>query len=210
MPFALAITRHNRKSFLIAEAESKATGAELLWVDRGHSERLGLQAFIADTFRKVYSADIHDFCDVLVGYRGEDGEWLAALGYTPLDGRKGFLEQYLDAPVEQEIAMHVRTSARRADIVEVGNLAATHAGAARALILGMTRHLYARRYRWVTFTATRTLLNSFLRLRLNPVALAAADPRRLPDQAKDWGSYYDSKPQVMFGEIAQGYAQLVR
>ncbi len=210
MSFALAISNHNRHSFLVNKTDSGTSGVELLWVDHAHSERQGLQAFITETFLKSYSADIHHFCDVLIGCRGKDGQWLAALGYTPLDSRRGFLEQYLDSPIEQEIASRLHRPASRADMVEVGNLAATHAGAARALIVGMTRHLHERRYRWVTFTATAALLNSFLRLRLNPVALAEADPQRLPDRAKAWGSYYDSKPQVMFGEIAQAYALLVR
>jgi len=210
MSFALAISSHKSHRFLSADAGTGGTGLELLWVDHAHPERLSLQTFIADTFRKTYSAEIHHFCDVLVGCRGKDGQWLAALGYTALVGRKGFLQQYLDAPVEYEIAARLQLPVRRADIVEVGNMAATHTGAARALIVGMTRHLHERRYRWVVFTATRALLNSFLRLRLDPKELAVADPLRLPDQAKGWGSYYDSQPQVMFGEIAPAYAKLVR
>jgi hypothetical protein len=57
----------------------------------------------------------------------------------------------------------------RANIVEVGNLAACSAGAARALIGFMTRHLLQRGLVRVTFAATRTLLNSFGRLRLMPL-----------------------------------------
>jgi len=61
---------------------------------------------------------------------------------------------------------------------------------------------------WVAFTATRGVLNSFIRLRLKPVVIAPAEPARLPDAGKSWGSYYATKPQVMFGDIRSGYAQL--
>jgi hypothetical protein len=60
------------------------------------------------------------------------------------------------------------------------------------------------------FTATASLLNSFGRLRLQPSALAPADPSRLPDAGQQWGSYYDTQPQVMFGDIRYGYEKLAR
>lgn len=61
------------------------------------------------------------------------------------------------------------TPVARANIVEVGNLADCSAGAARALIGSMTGHLLQRGLVWVTFTATRTLLNPFGRRRLMPL-----------------------------------------
>jgi hypothetical protein len=35
-----------------------------------------------------------------------------------------------------------------------------------------------------------------------------ANITRLADEGKNWGTYYDTEPQVMFGDIASGYAQL--
>jgi hypothetical protein len=90
----------------------------------------------------------------------------------------------------------------------VGNLAAVHAGAGRALIIHMTRFLHEQGYKWVTFTATRTLLNSFKRLGIKLFQLAEADPGRLEDGGKNWGTYYSTQPQVMFGDIASGYEKL--
>ena len=119
-----------------------------------------------------------------------------------------FLEQYLDVPLEQAIGERAGHAVARSQIVEVGNLAAAHAGAARALIVSMTRLLHGHGLHCVAFTATTSLLNSFTRLRLQPGVLAAADPRRLPDAGQCWGTYYHSQPQVMFGDIRYGYAQL--
>lgn len=177
-------------------------------VGRGDSRRAGLEAFIAATFLATYGARLRHFSDTLIGCRGEDGQWIAALGYTLAAAGPTFLEQYLDAPLEQEIAARTGQAVERAGIVEVGNLAAAHAGAARALIVRTTHLLHGLGLRWVAFTATPSLLNSFSRLRLRPQLLAPADPARLPDGGRHWGSYYDTHPHVMFGDISYGHDQL--
>lgn len=173
----------------------------------GQPGRASLEAFIAGSFRAAYGAEVSHFCDVLLGCRDADGNWIAALGYTLAADGPAFLEQYLDHPIETALGARVQHPVARADIVEVGNLAAAHPGAARALIITTTRLLHDMGLRWVAFTATVSLLNSFTRLRLQPQVLAAADPSRLAD-AGQWGSYYDSQPKVMFGDIRYGYVQL--
>jgi hypothetical protein len=179
-------------------------------VDRTHRERGRLQEYIAATFYDTYGAQVSHFCDTLVGCCDEDGRWVAALGFTCARDGGIFLEQYLDASLEHEIAARTGADVNRSQIVEVGNLAASHAGAARKLIACMTEYLYHQGVVWVAFTATRGLLNSFTRLRLRPTVIVDADPRRLPDGGKNWGSYYSTKPQVMFGDIRSGYAQLAK
>lgn len=178
------------------------------YVRVGDAGRAGLQAFIADAFFKSYGAEISHFCDTLIGCRDANGDWLAALGYSLGTDGPLFLEQYLDAPLERQIGARAGQVVERRQIVEVGNLAAGHAGAARALIVSMTRLLHSQGLHWVAFTATASLLNSFARLRLKVNVLAEADPRRLPDAGKHWGTYYTTQPQVMFGDIRYGYAHL--
>lgn len=190
-----------------AEIHSDPYRAE--WIGRGHPDRLSLQNFIAAVFLKNYGAYVRTFCDMLIGCRDTDGNWIAAMGYSLARNGQTFLEQYLDVPLENAIAAHVRTPVCRQNIVEVGNLAATHVGAARALIVGMTRYLHEQGLIWVAFTATPALLNSFTRLHLRPHVLCIADPARLTDGGKSWGSYYVTSPSVMFGDIRSGYAKLV-
>jgi hypothetical protein len=194
-----------------ASLSMQETGADYRFelVNRHHPERASLQAFIGSSFLNVYGAHVSHFCDTLVGCRNQDGLWVTALGFSFAKDGATFLEQYLDAPLEAEIASRIGAQVSRQHIVEVGNLAATDAGAARKLIVSMTRYLYRQGMIWVAFTATRGLLNSFTRLRLKPTVLAEADPCRLSDGGKSWGSYYATKPQVMFGDIRSGYAQLV-
>ncbi|MDQ9170745.1 thermostable hemolysin [Oxalobacteraceae bacterium R-40] len=175
-----------------------------------HPDRASLQQFIADIFLRNYGATVSHYCDTLVGCQDLEGKWVAALGISCAKNGPTFLEQYLDAPLEREIGARINACASRERIVEIGNLAARHTGAARALIIYMTRYLHQQGMSWVAFTATRGLLNSFTRLQINPVVLAAADPMRLSDEGRSWGSYYDTKPQVMFADIGNGYARLAK
>lgn len=92
----------------------------------------------------------------------------------------------------------------REGIVEVGNLAAHGAGTARLLIIALTRILAAEGLRWVCFTGTPALINSFRRLGLDPLTLGPADPHRMGAELPEWGSYYDAGPLVMAGEIRGG------
>lgn len=189
---------------------ASGAGRALEIVPPGHPERASLEAFIAAEFSRVYGASLQHFCHTLAGRRDSAGRWVAALGYTLAGEGALFLEQYLDTPVETEIGARTGRPVARTGIVEVGNLASTDAGAARALIVAMTHQLHCQGLVWVTFTATRALLNSFARLRLAPSVLADADPARLGQAQGAWGSYYATHPQVMFGNIGFGHDQLAR
>lgn len=180
------------------------------WMGAEHPDRASLQDFICRIFFKMHGAQVRHFCNTLVGCRDREGQWIAALGFTLAKDEPAFLEQYLDTPLESEIASRAGVPVGRHQVVEVGNLAATHAGAGRELIVCMTRYLHQQGLVWVAFTATRSLLNSFTRLHLQPRVLAEADPKRLPDGGRSWGTYYDEKPQVMFGDIRSGYAKLAQ
>ncbi len=192
----------------LAARAARQVSYEVEYVGAGDPARASLEAFIAQSFHASYGAVLSHFCDTLLGCRDGAGQWIAALGYSLGGDGPLFLEQYLDEPVEQAIGARAGHPVARAEIVEVGNLAAAHPGAARALIVSMTRLLHGQGLHWVAFTATSSLLNSFTRLRLKPGVLAAADPLRLEDAGRCWGSYYDAQPQVMFGDIRYGYAQL--
>lgn len=179
---------------------------QLDWVDRDHPDRDSLQRFIADIFRARFGADLRHFSDLLIGSRDLNGQWHAAVGLSSLEHSKAFLEQYLDRPVEQEIALRQAGNSRRhavnrADIVEFGNLAATRPGAARALILHLAPFLRQRQVRWIVFTGTRSLFNSFAKFNYKPIVIAPADPQKLQGAQSLWGTYYDASPKVMYGDV---------
>lgn len=180
------------------------------WVDAWHPDRSALESFISRVFMDCYGARLSSFHDTLIGCADGRGQWVAALGLSALAHRGAFLEQYLDAPVEQviESAKSASPGARRVsrwDVAELGNLAAIRPGASRALILKMTQYLYRRHFRWVVFTATQGLVNSFAKLHYEPAVLAAADPAKLRGDQRSWGTYYQHNPRVMVGDIHAAY-----
>src|SRR5690606_31249543 len=118
--------------------------------DRGADGRAELEAFIAAAFLKNYGARIEHFSDILIGFRDAGGGWAAALGYSVGGPAPFFVEHYLDRPIECEIGDRLARRVDRAEIVEVGNLAASHSGAARALIVGTTSLLNQMGLRFVT------------------------------------------------------------
>jgi len=163
-----------------------------------HPLRTQCEQFIGTRFEQAHGARIAHFSPYLLGVRDALDRWRAAAGYTPADGRRLFLEQYLDAPVEHLLT---RYGVARDAIVEVGNLASTSAGMGRALIPLLARHLHRLGYEWVAFTATRELRNAFARMGLTPLELAPADPARLPDRGERWGRYYTNDPIVVAGRV---------
>ena len=185
------------------------TGVPVLEVvGQGHPARASLECFIAACFLRSYGALISHFADTLLGLRGADGEWLAALGYSMPTCRETFIEQYLDVPLERAVAETLGERVERASVAEVGNMAATSPGMGRLLIALATRHLHDAGFEFVVFTATRALSNSFARLGLRPCPVAPADPARLRDGDENWGSYYHHNPVVMAGRIAHGLPKM--
>ncbi len=178
--------------------------ARLVPMHRTHPERRAFEQFIAERFGRAYGARLTHFLPHLLGVMDGLGRWQAAAGYAAAGAQQLFLEQYLDRPIEQALGAAVGRPIARGGIVEVGNLAAISAGMARALIPQLARHLHRMGYRWVAFTATCALRNSFQRLGLKPLPIAVADRARLADRGLSWGSYYDQDPQVMAGKISLG------
>lgn len=170
--------------------------------------RACLQHFIAEVYLRRYGAHIVHFAQELIGFQGESGQWLAAAGYTPAADAPLFVQQYLDVPVADAIAARVGVPVTRVQVAEAGNLAAVSPGAARDMIAHLAAVLHSMQLGWVVLTCTRTLLNSFVRLGLAPIALAHANPRRLPDCGKSWGSYYRTDPIVVAADVAAGFRSL--
>jgi hypothetical protein len=164
--------------------------------------RSELERFIAERFRRIHGANVSHFCAHLLGLRDAGGIWRAAAGYTPAASGALFLEQYLDAPVEEVLSQAVDQHIPRGRIVEVGNLAAVPPGFARSFVPALGRYLVEREYRWVVFTATRQVRNLLRRLCFRAHALAPARRTRLSDAGAAWGSYYANDPTVMAGRLA--------
>ena len=175
---------------------------------RAHPRRQSLERFIAEGYARAYGAHVAHFADVLVGLSRGRGHWVGGVGYTVAGQEPLFIEQYVDAPIEQVLSQAIGYSISRRDLVEVGNLFALGSGAARRIIVLMAALLNDLGRSWVVLTLTQSLLNSFIRLGIEPIALIPADPQRLHDQGASWGTYYSQGPCVMAANIRAGYARL--
>lgn len=177
--------------------------------DRTSTGASAVEAFIRERFAARYGARVRHFMPTLLQLEDDSGRRHGAVGVRSAARESLFLERYLDRPVEAEIARWSGFAPARERIVEVGNLAAQGAGHARLLIVALTSLLVAQGFDWVVFTGTPEVLNSFSRLDLGPLALGEADPARMGDELADWGSYYDSHPRVMAGNIRCGHERLL-
>lgn len=168
--------------------------------------RARMESVVTGHFARIYGASVSRFMPLLLGLR-QQGQILAVVGLRPAGDDALFLEQYLDEPVPHLLSRR-GLSAPRDTVIEVGNLVSTSPGLARLLIVALTHYLHSAGFKWVAFTGTPALLNSFSRLTLSPIDLGAADPARLGASASEWGSYYATHPHVMAGYIPEGFAQL--
>lgn len=171
---------------------------------QGDASRPAVEAFIAAVYRARYGAEVRAFAPTLVSLRDADGETVAAAGYRSAADGALFLERYLSTTVDRQL------DAPRAQVVEVGHLAATRAGEGRRLITRLGPHLAALDFRWVVSTLTEELRHLFLRLGIAPQALGVADPALLGDDATAWGRYYDHRPVVLAGALAPALQVLAR
>lgn len=177
----------------------------------GSARRAALEQFVCQRFEQQHGARIRHFMPCLFSLENQAGQLLGAVGVRSAGSGPLFLERYLDEPIQNAIGARLgHIEPGRDELVEVGNLAADSPGAARLLIVALTDLLVALGFRWVTFTGTPTLLNSFQRLGLAPIALGEADPARMGEELVDWGRYYDSRPWVMAGDIHGGHQRLLQ
>jgi len=194
---------------LVPFERAPAPGLRLVKAEPGH-QRFVVEAFIRRRFAEQHAARVTRFMPCLLGLHAADGSLHGAVGLRLAQSGPLFLERYLDLPIEEAIGLRAGEVVGRSEIVEVGNLAADGQGTARRLIVSLADQLAGEGLRWVAFTGTPALINSFRRLGLRPQRLGLADPARVGAELSDWGRYYDCRPQVMVGRIPEGYRQLVR
>lgn len=174
--------------------------------ERKANERSRVENFIKECFSSAYGARVCSFMPRLFKLTTRRGELVAAFGIRSAQAGQLFLETYLDDPIERVIEDRTGIKPQRELIVEVGNLAAIYPGAVRWMIIALTMRLYEEGYEWVVFTGTTALRNAFHKLGLRPVVIGPARPDRLDaDERARWGTYYDTQPLVMAGNIRYGF-----
>lgn len=175
------------------------------WHDEGSNGRNAVEDYIRARFARAYDAHVGHFMPALLALRQQD-TLVAALGLRPAAEGPLFLERYLDRPVEQSLAAALRQPVPRDGIIEIGNLAADHHGASLMLFLTLGNLMRSAGYRWLVFSATPQVAGMMAKLHLDTRLLAPADPARLGHEASDWGSYYQTRPQVLVGDMDSVFA----
>lgn len=170
------------------------------WHEENSSERTLVEAYIADKFRQEYDADVSSFAPLLLSMHCKK-ELNAAIGLRSAETSKLFIEQYLDAPIENSIEVPEGEIVQRKEIIEISNLVATRRGASQLLFIIVGSILYEAGYRWLVFNATNKVERITRKFPFPVQVLCLADPQCLGDRAEEWGRYYETSPRVIVGDI---------
>jgi len=168
----------------------------------GDTVRNDVEAYIQAKFNQTYRAKLTSFLPTLLTLRcAENLSGVAGIGLGA-ESAHLFLEHYLDAPIEQELARLSSKSVARSKIAEVGNLVATSRGASRLVFVVLASALHKAGLEWMVFTGTSPLIESLRRLGFGIEPIQAARAERLPESNDtDWGTYYQNSPQVVAGRL---------
>lgn len=163
-------------------------------------------SLIRRKYRDVFGASLAPvFASYMhCGARNDRG---AALGYQRAGPEPLFLETYLDEPIEIAVSRAFQSVIARDRIIEIGNFAADNA-LAMAELWGTAANDLGGCGEVAVATLTAPLRRMFARIGLPIHVLAPADPARLGQSARQWGSYYELDPQVCAGRIAEGQLAL--
>jgi hypothetical protein len=162
----------------------------------GAPQRADVETYIAKVFDQTYGATVSGFAPFLISMSCA-GQISAAAGIRPAGFGPLFLEQYLDAPVENVLSSHYGLPVERQEIFELGNLAALRPGVCQLIYLIMAGMVSRTSLNYAVFAGNRQVARGVSKLGFEIATLAPANPARLGEGAADWGSYYDSDPQIM-------------
>jgi len=171
--------------------------------------RPALEAYIQRQFKQSYDAQVTEFLPTLSSMHCQ-GRISAVAGIRTAHRHDLFVERYLDERIERILGRLSSTRVARKDVVEIGNLSATHRGATLLFFTLQVTMLHEAGFKWAVFAATDQVTRIAGRLDFVTLELGPADPARLGDEAAHWGSYYDNRPAVHAVDIAATVAGLRR
>lgn len=184
----------------------RCAGRLLCEVEPGSEVAGAVARFIQRRFLQAYDALPNLRIPNLLALTTSQGSLLAAVGVRRASNEPLFLEDYTGQPIEQLIPS-LRLPAR-SEIAEIAHLAGVEVGVSRYLFPALTVWLKAEGYRWIAFTGTEQVRNSFGHLGIRIHGLGPANPARLPDGGHGWGRYYENRPMVMAANVDEGYQVL--
>lgn len=148
----------------------------------------------------------HFDCDLQNAYPAyfcllRGGRLLGVCGFRGGDSAL-FLEQYLDAPVQQLISASFDCDLQRDHLVELGGFAVRRGALALPFMSLVAPALLAVGYHYAVATATMPVRRCVSQLGVPFKRLAAAKQERLHGDDRHWGNYYQMRPAVIAGPIS--------
>jgi hypothetical protein len=160
-------------------------------IDRQSERRGEFEHFVHRVFAANYAAQVTQLMPQLIAV--ETNQIQAVLGV-----RSGthnlFVEHYLEKSIEQYLTF--QDSVSRSQILEIGNLVSINCRHTPRLFMLTALSAIDSGFRYFVFSATNhvaALLKSF---NLPLTYLQDADGSKLGDKVNNWGSYYQTSPQV--------------
>lgn len=169
----------------------------LIAATQKHSARRRIETFIANGFATRYDAHITSFMPVLFAL--ETSGVKAAVG-TRLGAQNKqhypfFIEQYLSTSIEAVLAQQF-IKVDRAQIAEVGNLFSSASRYTLPLLFSLFFMLKQCGSKYLVFSATSQLKSLLCGAGLELIPLAQAEMSKLTTSNDDWGTYYETAPEV--------------
>ncbi len=167
---------------------------------QGSCERRRIEARVQEGFCMHFGAAIHEFMPELAVYRHADGS-SGIVGIRRASTEPLFLENYLDRPIEAEIAALAALPIERERIAEIGQFVVDDRDIVGDLFRDIVPFLLDNGFEWVTFTATGVIRALLARIGFHGKPVARAEAARLGSDTSHWGSYYDKDPMVIVGRL---------
>lgn len=186
------------------QVSSNIEDCKVIYSYRGDELRHNIETFISKNFHKSYKAKITRFAEIIIACKDYDDKYITTLGISRLDDKKkSFVESYLPRSIEDEIAWLVKKPILRSQIFEISNLSTAQKGMAREVIKRSVPILNSLGAKWVFFSATKEVFNTFLKVGLKPIFLADALEEKIMSfkPHADWGKYYSTTPKVYCLEV---------
>ena len=160
--------------------------------------RQQIETFIANGFATRYNAHITSFMPMLFAleFNGVKAAAGARCSATDSTNHALFIEQYLDSTIEGELLRH-GISTQRHEIVEVGNLFSCSPRYTLPLLLSLCFLFSQLGKKHVVFSATTQVKKLLQNSGVSLIFLAPANAKKLVSSHDDWGTYYDTAPQVI-------------
>jgi hypothetical protein len=169
--------------------------------------RADATALVEKTYARVYGATVTAHYPNFICLAKPDGEMSAVVGFRFAHEEPLFLEQYLDAPVENAVSAAFNQSVARERIVEIGSLAARRMRQSPRVYAALASYLKTFGVDFAVATVTSRLTRAFEALGFSSRSLARASADRLAGGRDGWGTYYDESPIVVAGAIGEWAAQ---